>query len=510
MKGDHLHLGRPAQHPEPAARQVVTGSRGRANSWIFAAALATIFMAALEGTILATAMPSIVSDLGGLDLFSWVFSAYLLTQAVLIPIYGRLADIHGRKRVLLFGIGVFLIGSILSGCAWNMVSLIAFRVVQGIGAGALIPVSQTLVGDIYSGERRAKMQGYVSSTFGSAAILGPTIGSFLVTHASWSLVFWINIPLGIAAAIMLQVTLDENVQKRPHRIDTLGSLLMAAAAGTLMFALVRAASLDTSSIGALLGAFGILVVALVIHECRVPEPMLPLRLLRDRIVAAGNGVALANGAIMMSIVGFLPAYMQGVMRSGTVLSAAALAAMSVAWPVGGFVGSRLMLRLPYRVAATIGAAPLIAGTLLMLDLDATAASAWPISAALLAGFGMGVTNICFVIAIQANVEWAQRGAATSTVSFTRIVGQSVGSAVFGGILNIGLSAHGGRGDMVVRMMHPALRESMDAAAMGEIAAALTHAARNIYLVSGMLALTVLALVLSLPSSLRLVERSEPR
>lgn len=420
----------------------------------------------------------------------------------------RLADLFGRKRVLLLGIAIFLVGSLLAGCAWNMISLIVFRVIQGIGAGALVPVSQTIVGDIYSGEARARMQGYMSSTFGSAAILGPTIGSFLVTHANWALVFWFNIPLGLGAAVLLQVSLEETVHRRVHRLDVLGSVLMAATTGTLMYVFVDAANLSATVIAALSAVFAFLFAALILHERRVSEPMLPLKLLRNRIVASGNGVGLANGAIMMSIVGLLPPYMQAVMGSGALLAGSALAAMSVAWPFGGFIGSRMVLWWSYRTAALAGAMALVAGSLLMLALDPGVAPAQPIGAALLMGFGMGVTNICFVIAIQANVDWAQRGAATSTVSFTRIVGQSLGSAVFGGILNIGLAAAGSSGRDVAEMMHPGLRASANAVAIGEIGDALTRAVHHIYLASGALALAVLAIVLSLPSALRLVQQPQ--
>jgi EmrB/QacA subfamily drug resistance transporter len=495
---------------EASASTSAPGGKPERKSWVFAAALATIFMAAIEGTIVATAMPTIVGDLGGFDLFSWVFSAYLLTQAVMIPIYGRLADLYGRKHVLLLGIAVFLIGSLLSGFAWNMISLIMFRVIQGIGAGALVPVSQTIVGDIYSGEARARMQGYMSSTFGSAAILGPTIGSLLVTRASWALVFWFNIPLGLAAAVLLHVSLEETVARRKHRLDVLGSVLVAAATCTLMFVLSDAAAISASATAVLTAAFALLFVALILHERRVPEPMLPLKLLRHRIVAAGNGVGLANGAIMMSIVGFLPSYMQAVMGAGPLVAGVALAAMSVAWPIGGFAGSRMMLWWSYRTAALAGALALVAGSLLMLTLDAGVAAARPIAAALLMGFGMGVTNICFMIAIQANVDWSQRGAATSTVSFTRIVGQSLGSAVFGGILNFGL-AGADAGPDLASMMHPGLRASAKPAAVGgHIAEALTRTVHHVYLTSGALALAVLVIVLSLPSALRLVKQSQRR
>ena len=479
--------------------------------WVFAAALSTIFMAAIEGTIVATAMPTIVGALGGLEHFSWVFSAYLLTQAIMIPIYGRLADMYGRKRVLHFGIGVFLTGSLLCGFAWSMTSLIVFRVVQGVGAGALVPVGQTVVGDIYSGEQRARMQGYVSSTFGCAAVIGPIIGSFLVTHFDWSLIFWVNIPLGIIAGVMLEVALTDNNRKRPHRIDIVGSVLMALTTATLMFALVQAAVLNKVVIMGLIVVSALLLTVFLAYERRVPEPMLPVKLFGNRIVAGGNAVGLANGAIMMSIVGFLPAYMQGVMGASATLAGAALAAMSVAWPFGGFVGSRMMLWSTYRVAATIGGVVLVAGSLLMIAVNPALSPAWPITAALLMGFGMGVTNICFVVAIQANVDWAQRGIATSSVMFTRIIGQSLGSAVFGGILNIGLSGHpGGANDIIVRMMQPGMQRTPELTGMERLMDALSRSLHNIYQLSGLLALAVLTAILFLPLGLKLVQRKEDR
>ena len=248
-------------------------------------------MAAIEGTIVATAMPTIVGSLGGIDLFSWIFGAYLLTQAILIPIYGRLSDLYGRKPVLLFGIGVFLVGSALCGLAWNMISLIAFRIVQGVGAGALIPVSQTVVADIYSGEARARMQGYISSTFGSAAIIGPMVGGLIAIHVSWRAIFWINIPLGIIAASLLAIALKEEVKKRRHRIDYVGAVLLALATAIIMIALIHA---DTFSIAALAGAFGVsalLIAALIFYESRTSEPMIPVRLYRDRRWRAVTGSA---------------------------------------------------------------------------------------------------------------------------------------------------------------------------------------------------------------------------
>lgn len=409
---------------------------------VFAAALSTIFMAAIEGTIVATAMPTIVGSLGGIDLFSWIFGAYLLTQAILIPIYGRLSDLYGRKPVLLFGIGVFLVGSALCGLAWNMISLIAFRVVQGVGAGALIPVSQAVVADIYSGEARARMQGYISSTFGSAAVIGPMVGGLIAIHVSWRAIFWINIPLGIIAASLLAIALKEEVKKRRHRIDYVGAVLLALATAIIMIALIHA---DTFSIAALAGAFGVsalLIAALIFYESRTPEPMIPVRLYRERLVAGGNWIGAANGAITMAVIGFLPVYMQGLMGSSTLTAGVALGAMSVLMPLGGFIGSRLVLRMSYRLSSAIGGVILVTGSTLLIWLHPGADPLHPIIAAGILGFGMGVTNLTSVVAIQANVDGSQRGAALSSVFFSRIIGQSFASAVFGGILNAGLANRG--------------------------------------------------------------------
>jgi EmrB/QacA subfamily drug resistance transporter len=490
------------------ARQVISASglpdRRR---WVFAAALSTIFMAAMEGTIVATAMPAIVGALGSLDLFSWVFSAYLLSQAMMIPIYGRLADMYGRKPVLLIGIGLFLAGSVLCGFASDIPSLIAFRALQGVGAGSLIPIAQTVVGDIYNGEERARMQGYVSSTFGSAAILGPILGSLLVTHFHWSLIFWINVPLGLVAALMLQWNLIEDLVRRRHRIDLLGSVLMALTTALLMFAAIRASVLNAETILLLIALAACLLGALLWQERRAIEPMLPLKLFRNRIIAGGNIVGLANGMNMMSIVGFLPAYMQGVMSTGTGIAAAALAAMSVAWSLGGLIGSRMMLAGSYRRAALGGAMVLLCGSLMMVALTPNSHISWPITGALLMGFGMGVTNICFVVAIQAHVDRTQRGLATSSVSFNRIMGQAFGGAVFGGVLNIVLATHAlGSSEIIVQIMHPGTHQAVDAAARS----ALASAVHNIYLIGVLLTAVVAAAVLLLPSGLQLLQEKVNR
>jgi EmrB/QacA subfamily drug resistance transporter len=462
--------------------------------------LAAIFIAAIEATIVATAMPSIVATLGDFEIFSWVFTAYLLTQAATVPIYGRLADLYGRKPILLTGIGLFLLGSVLCGFAWSMAALIAFRVLQGIGAGAIQPVAQTLVGDLFQGEERARKQAYVSASFGTAALLGPVIGAFLVAHASWPVVFWINVPLGIVAAAILALSLHETVERRPHRIDYLGSMLMIAGTTALMIAVAQVNSQSSATMTVLLvGAAGCLI-ALFFHERRTPEPMLPLKLWRNRYVAGGNIVNFSIGATMIGIVAFLPAYIQGLMGHSTFIAGLALTAVSGGWPLGGFIGSRIMLRATYRTAGVIGGLVLVIGNMLMIALDPGRGAAWAIVGATVVGLGMGISNNCFLIALQANTRWMERGAATSSTLFMRIMGQSLGAAAFGGILNAVLASRiAGGPDLVSRLMDPALRKTLAPADLQALIEAFAQALHSVYLISLALAVTVLATAFVLPT-----------
>ncbi len=504
---DQALVGDAPQHAAPAVEAVAPN-----RPWILLAALSAAFMAAIESTIVATAMPSIVGALGDFELFTWVFTSYLLTQAATVPIYGRLSDLYGRKRILFIGIGFFLAGSVLCGLAWSMGSLIAFRVLQGIGGGAILPVTQTLIGDLYRGEERARMQGYVSSVFAGAAILGPLVGAFLVAHTRWAMVFWFNVPLGIAAAVMLAVTLRESVHRREHRIDYLGSVLMASGTATLMFALSQATALDLRLLAGLVVLSALLFLVLVLHEQRVQEPMLPLKLWRNRVVAGGNAVNLAIGAVMMGITAFLPAYIQGVIGRDAVTAGLALTALSGSWPVGGVIAGQIMLRTSYRTAAVTGSLLIVIGCAMMAALDPTRGIAWAIGGAAIIGFGMGVTNNCFLVAIQTNTAWTERGAATSSTIFMRIFGQSLGTAVFGGILNISLSSRAAGGDIVNRLMDPVLRRTIPAADVAPITDAFARALHHIYLINAVLAVLIFAAALTLPAGLgltRTAKRSSP-
>ena len=469
-------------------------------AWILAAAVICMFMAAIEGTVVATAMPTIVSQLGDFDLFSWVFSTYFLTQAVTIPLGGRFADLFGRKIVLFFGLGMFLVGSSLCGFAPDMVLLIVCRIVQGVGAGCMMPAAQTLISDIYPPAIRARMQGYLSSIWASAAICGPLLGAFLVTTLSWRWIFWVNVPLGIAAILLLSLVLRETTERRPHQIDYLGSALMTLGIGTLIFALVQATTLGLIAALALMTLAAALLGLLYVHERRAAEPIMPLTLWRNPVVVASNIACLTVGAITMSASAFLPAYVQGVMGRSPLIAGYVVSVSSVTWMFGSAAGGRIMLRSSYRLAATIGGCIVICGSLALITLDPARGPLWAATGTALTGLGMGLFQNTFFLAAQASVERSDRGAATASVLFSRILGQTVGTALFGGIVNVSLADRIG-GNAVTRIMDPALRHSLSTAENAPLMLAIAAALQHVYLASGLLALFGLAATLGLPRGL---------
>ncbi len=476
-----------------------TGSR---RTFVLAAAMMAIFMAAVESTIVATAMPSIVADLGGFSLFSWVFTAYLLTQAVTIPIYGRLADLYGRKRVFFAGASVFLVASALCGFARTMGALIGLRALQGLGAGAIQPIATTIVGDIYAPAERARVQGYISAVFGVSAIVGPALGALLVEHGSWSVVFWINLPIGLAAFVMFALFLHERLEPRPHQVDYLGSALLTLGAGALMTALVQGASLSRTTSGGLIACAAVALTAFVAHERRTAEPMLALKLWRNRFIAIGNLGGLTLGAVMMGVTAFLPTYVQAVLGGSANSAGLVLAAMSITWTLGSIVGGRLMIRTSYRLTATLGGVALVAGALALIALEPPRGLAWANAGAMLVGLGMGLCNTTFLVSVQASVGWGERGVATSSTMFMRIVGQAVGAAAFGAILNLGVHRYAPEAASVInRLMGPALRQSLEPAEIARLTRAVAMALHEVYLAAGLLSLLAVFLALRLPSGL---------
>jgi EmrB/QacA subfamily drug resistance transporter len=471
--------------------------------WIFIASIAVIFIAAVEGTIMSTAMPAIVGALGGFEFFTWTFAAYFLAQAATIPIYGGLADVHGRKPVLLVGIALFLLGSLLCGLAWNMPSLIAFRVIQGLGAGALVTLAQTIIGDFYKPVERAKLQGYISGAWAVGAVFGPIIGGGIVAHTVWAWVFWINIPIGLAAAAMILAALHEKRSTRVRGIDFVGSALMASGTTVLMFVLVQTNSLGTIETISLLAVAATLIIAFVVHESRTREPMLPPALLRNRIVACGSIVSLASGAVLIGSSAFLSLYLQGVMGLSALLAGFAVGAPSLSWPFASFIGGRLLARLSYRTTAIIGVVPLALGTLMLIAMSPESSPAFAAVGPLLIGFGFGFIIPTFLVAIQSNVDWEQRGIATSATVFSRIIGQAIGTAVFGGILNASVAANASDGGEAINaIMDATTRRSMAAGDLDRLTHTIASGLHHVYLVLGVLIVVTAVSILALPIDLR--------
>jgi multidrug resistance protein len=466
---------------------------------IFIASLVTVFTTQIESTIVATAMPTIVATIGGFELLSWVFTVYLLTQAVTTPIYGRLADLYGRKPILLIGLALFFIGSVAAGLSWNMPSLIVFRAIQGLGAGAIAPVSRTLIGDVYHGAERAKMQGYVSGVFVGAAVLGPVVGAFLVAHTIWQMVFWVNLPFGIAAAAILIWALKERVERRKARIDVGGSLLLAAGTLVLMFALAQSAVLPGAWFAALVVASFIILAAFGLYELHVAEPIWPMSLWRDRMSTSGNLVSFSLGMTMMGIAAYLPVYIQGVMGESALTAGFVIMSMSATSPIGAVLAGQIMLRSSYRVSASIGGVVYIAGSVMMAMLGAQSGPGWAIASSLLIGFGLGLNNNTYMVAIQAECGWSNRGVATGVFMFSRILGQALGTAAFGGILNAGLSRYlSGEGDILTRIMTPEQRASLLPETLVPLMQEFSRSVHIIFIILAALAVVTLFIGLMLP------------
>jgi EmrB/QacA subfamily drug resistance transporter len=478
-------------------------SKRRERSLILAACLMATFVSAIESTIIATAMPSIVGELGGFDLFSWIFTIFLLTQAVSIPIYGRLADMFGRKRVFFIGVGLFLTGSVLCGFAWDMVALICFRAIQGLGAGAVQPISATILGDIYTPAERAHVQGLIASVFGVSAIVGPSLGAFLIAHVSWSSVFWVSVPIAAMSVAMIGLFLHETAEPRRRSIDWLGALLMLSTVGSVILALVQAGQLPPTLFGALLAVGGVSAVLLIAHERSTPEPMLPLELWRhNRVVVVGSLGSFAAGAMMTGITSFLPAYVQGAMGLSAMTGGVVLGAMSVSWALASLIGSRIMVRTSYRLVAILGGIALVAGCAILVVVPPSAGPLFTALGSFIAGTGMGFCMSVFIVSIQASVPWHQRGTATSSTMFLRFMGQVVGVSGCGAVLNATILRMDPSASRAMdHMLDPAGRAALPQSEVDRLAHVVSSGMHNAWLLAGLFALLALMFACLMPARL---------
>jgi EmrB/QacA subfamily drug resistance transporter len=398
----------------------------------------------VDSTIIATAVPSVVKDIGGFAEFPWIFSVYLLAQAVSVPVYGKLADLFGRKPVVLWGIGLFLAGSIMCGAAWNIWLLIAFRVVQGLGAGAIQPTTITMVGDLYSVQERAKVQGYLASVWGIASVVGPTLGGVFSEYVNWRWIFFVNIPLCLLAAFMIMTRFHETFERGHPVIDYRGAVLLTGGLTLLILGVLeggQAWAWDSPASVAILIAGVLMLVVFGFAERRAVQPVLPLWVFRRRLLVVSGQLAIGVGAILLGLSSYVPTYAQDVLGTGPLVAGFALAALTLGWPISASQAGKLYLRFGFRTCALLGTSLVLIGSALMLTLGAHSSVVMVGVFCLVIGLGMGLTAAPTLIAAQSSVGWSERGVVTANNIFLRSLGSSLGVAVFGAIANAAIG-HG--------------------------------------------------------------------
>lgn len=407
-------------------------------SWILVALMLAMALAAMDATIVATAIPQIVGDLGGFSLFSWLFSIYLLIQTITIPVYGKLADIYGRKPILIFGIIVFLIGSAACGAAWDMHSLIFFRGLQAVGAGAIMATINTIAGDIYSISERAKIQGWLSSVWGVSAIMGPALGGAFAEHLSWRWIFFINIPFGIGSIILIYLFLHENKPEKRAKIDWTGAAAMLVTGVVIMFGLLQGgqawAWISWQTL-AIIGVSALMVFITLRIERRSEEPILPKWVWNKRVLLGANLATIGMGMVMMGPNMYLPVFAQSVTEVSAIAAGFILASMSITWPITSSYSGRLYLRIGFRNTALFGISIVIIAAASFVFMPYPGPIWWMVGVQMLLGAGFGLISTPLLVGVQSTVEWGQRGVVTGAHMFSRYFGQSIGAAVFAAIFN---------------------------------------------------------------------------
>jgi EmrB/QacA subfamily drug resistance transporter len=413
--------------------------RGRA----LAGVMMTIFLAAMESTVVATALPRAVASLGGIEIYSWVGAGFLLTSTVMMPLWGRLSDLYGRRPIYVIGVIVFLLGSALAGLAQDMGQLVAFRMVQGVGAGSLMTIGMTIIGELYGLERRARMQGYLSAVWGVASLLGPLIGGLLADHASWRWVFYINLPFGaIAMALVVTSLHDQPVVRRKPVIDYAGIILFATGITALLVTLEAARTRPVGGLAVL--AAGTLALAalgtFIRVERRSAEPIVPLGLFANRVVLSAAVTGFLAGMAMFGAIQFVPLFLQTVGGMSATRAGVVLIPFVLGWVVMSIVSARLVLRVGYRVLVVAGMACLVAGFVLLARWSPSLTLAGAMRDALVGGVGMGLTMVPMLIAVQSSVVRSDLGTATSMTQFFRSIGGAVGISLMGAVMGRRLAA----------------------------------------------------------------------
>lgn len=454
--------------------------------------LLSMFMGAMEATIVATAMPTAVQQLGGIQLYGWVGAVYLLTTTVTIPLYGKLSDLYGRKPIMMLGLVVFLVGSMASGLARTMVQLVIFRAIQGAGAGGLQPVSMTIIGDIFRPVERARMQGIFGAVWGVAAMSGPLLGGLIVHALSWRWVFFINLPAGILSACLIGVFFHEHAEKREHSLDVGGALLLTAAIVAALLGAGRFAP------GIMFGLAALLLAAFVVLERRTAEPVLSLALLRRPIMSVSSAAGATMGAVMSSTVIYLPLYVQAVLAGTPTQAGATVAPMLIGWPIASTLSGRLLLRSGYRPLVRVGVSIMTAASLaLALALRHDATSLVLGATMFVMGAGMGCANTALIIAVQESASWEERGVATASTLFFRTIGGALAVGALGAVLAAAMGPHV-PAPLLNQLLSPEHGRGLDGNLLAQLSGALRSALERVFDVIAAISVAALAAALLFP------------
>jgi EmrB/QacA subfamily drug resistance transporter len=406
---------------------------------VTAGIMLSLFLASMESTVVATAMPTIVGQLGGLEHYSWVFSAFMLASTAAVPLYGKLSDIYGRRRLYVSAMALFLIGSVWCGLANSMTSLIFARALQGIGAGGILPLAFILIGEMFTLEQRAKMQGLFSGVWGVSSIVGPLLGGFLVDQLSWRWIFYINVFPGLLAGALVALAWRDahaHGQDRPA-IDYAGAALLTVGVVMLLLGLMGS---GTSS-WILISGSVVLFILLVWVERRAADPVLPLPLFGDRLFATATAHGVFTGWALFGSVSFIPLFVQSVMGTTATQAGITLTPLLLGWVTASIIGTRLMLVIGYRRLGLIGTASFTVGAFLMSQAGMNTSQTSLMVFVTLMGIGMGLSIPAYLIAVQTSVNRRQLGTATSTLQFSRSIGGTLGVSVMGAALSARLASN---------------------------------------------------------------------
>lgn len=452
------------------------------------ALLLTMSVAALEQTVVSPAMPTIITQLHGLDIYPWVFSAYLLASTVTAPIYGKLADLLGRKRVLLFGLGLFSAGSVLSGYSQSMPQLIAMRVLQGLGGGALGPLILTMLADLYGLKERAKVQGYFSAVWGGASLVGPALGGALTDYLSWRWVFFVTVPFSAVAGWILVRHVHETREHKPGApIDYAGATLLTLASTALLLAVLGQTS-HVRLVQAVLLAFAALAtLAFVRQERRAADPVLPLDLVVERTIAASIIGSFLIGGLLFGIDTYVPLYVQGVLGGTATQAGRAITPMFVAWSLSVMVATKVVMRIGFRATAVFGSVLIALGSGGLAW--ATAHPRWAgvvfLPSMIVIGIGLGPSAMAYVLGVQNTVPWSRRGVATGAVVFFRTMGGALGVGLLGATLGLGLAARladsRAAGIDVAKALRPETHKDLSSDQLALVQEALGESLHNVFL-----------------------------